>query len=131
MIKRKRTPDYAKRASIGFALAAVAFMGWIIWTTPEPYQDTDGAPNQPEQEFYYMDESGLMGYDDLFPPGHEYGKDGEIVESTPNVFQDKGAESGSYGDGGNSAFGEPTPVDEPPAFIIFLTAMSIILGIKK
>lgn len=68
----------------------LVYIAWIIYTAPEPYRDT--APegkiclvdDTPEDTFDY---SSFTAYEDLFPEGSEYGKDGEIlIEEDPTLF---------------------------------------------
>jgi len=68
----------------------LVYIAWIIYTTPEPYRDTvpEGkiclVDDLPEDTFDY---SQFTAYEDLFPEGSEYGKDGEIlIEEDPTLF---------------------------------------------
>ena len=68
----------------------LVYIAWIIYTAPEPYIDTvpEGkiclVDDTPEDTFDY---SSFTAYEDLFPEGSEYGKDGEIlIEEEPTLF---------------------------------------------
>lgn len=85
-------------------IAGVIGIGWIVYiiaTSPMPYlDDTPLAPtaclDDDVNEVYINPD--FTPWDELFPDGHEYGKDGEVIEP----------------DG--MPFGEPVPgVDAPAA----------------
>lgn len=76
---------YAERAA---ALAMAAGITWLIMimaTAPDPYEDTAGGgacitDDAPEYVAFGTP------YDELFPAGHEYGKDGEIIGPDSNAI---------------------------------------------
>lgn len=69
--------------------AILAYIAWIIYTTPEPYIDNvpDGqiclVDDLPEDTFDY---SSFTSYEELFPDGSEYGKDGEVLIEEDSIL---------------------------------------------
>lgn len=77
--------QYAGAIAIVAILAGIPYLIMIIATAPDPYiAPSENAGGQiciegdaPEYVAFGID------YDELFPAGHEYGKDGEIINMDP------------------------------------------------
>lgn len=78
--------QYAGAIAIVAMLAGITYLIMIIATAPEPYIDDGSSVSGScliQDDEYYYSEKGLTSYDELFPVGHEYGKDGEIINTDP------------------------------------------------
>lgn len=76
--------QYAGAIAIVAMLAGLIHLIMIVATAPEPYVE----PTISKGEICIEDDvpeyvAFGTGYDELFPAGHEYGKDGEIINTDP------------------------------------------------
>lgn len=76
--------QYAGAIAIVAILAGIIHLIMIIATAPEPYVE----PTISKGEICIEDDAPDyvafgVDYDELFPAGHEYGKDGEIINMDP------------------------------------------------
>ena len=76
--------QYAGAIAIVAILAGIIHLIMIIATAPEPYVE----PTISKGEICIEDDAPDYvafgaNYDELFPAGHEYGKDGEIINTDP------------------------------------------------
>lgn len=83
MIRTKTIAKWCQRWTVAISLLGVAFIAYVIATSPEPY--LDDAPLAPtaclddDINDVYVNPD-FTPWDELFPDGHEYGKDGEVIE---------------------------------------------------
>ena len=80
----RRLTQYARAITIVAILAGIAHLIMIIATAPEPYVE----PTISKGEICIEDDAPDyvafgIDYDELFPAGHEYGKDGEVITMDP------------------------------------------------
>lgn len=97
MIRRRHSIIYwiakiAERIAVICGIIGLAFIGWVLFTAPEPY--IDAVTPTPAACIVYdsidteitFDDSAFTPWSELFPEGNEYGKDGEILQSEPEIF---------------------------------------------
>lgn len=82
MIRTKTIAKWCQRWTVAISLLGVAFIAYVIATSPEPY--LDDAPLAPtaclddDINDVYVNPD-FTPWDELFQDGHEYGKDGEVI----------------------------------------------------
>lgn len=108
MIRTKTIAKWCQRWTVAISLLCVAFIAYVIATSPEPYVD-----DAPAAQVVCLDDDisdvyvnpDFTPWDELFPGGHEYGKDGEVIAHGADVMEPDGM-----------PFAEPVPgVDAPAA----------------
>lgn len=80
----KRIQKYSERSVVAAGILGVGWIVYIIATSPETY--VDDAPAAPivclddDINDVYINPD-FTPWDELFPDGHEYGKDGEVIDN--------------------------------------------------
>lgn len=82
MIRTKTIAKWCQRWTVAISLLCVAFIVYVISTSPEPYVD-----DAPAAQVVCLDDDisdvyinhDFTPWSELFPDGHEYGKDGEVI----------------------------------------------------
>lgn len=82
MIRTKTIAKWCQRWTVAISLLGVAFIAYVIATSPEPYVD-----DAPAAQVVCLDDDisdvyinpDFTPWSELFPDGHEYGKDGEVI----------------------------------------------------
>ena len=100
MIRRtswsKRIQKYSERSVVAAGVIGIGWIVYIIATSPMPYMDD--APLAPTEcldddiNDVYVNPD-FTPWDELFPDGQEYGKDGEVIEPDGMPFDAPAARS--------------------------------------
>lgn len=93
MIRTKTIAKWCQRWTVAVSLLGVAFIAYVISTSPEPYVD-----DAPAAQVVCLDDDisdvyinpDFTPWSELFPDGHEYGKDGEVIANGHDVMEPDG-----------------------------------------
>ena len=85
MVSLRKINKWFQYITVAVGVSGILLVAYIIYTTPNDIVETGGGDIciiDDEDGYHWNDDGSLMSYDELFPAGNEYGKDGEIIDES-------------------------------------------------
>lgn len=143
MVSLRKINKWLQYTTVVVGVFGILLVAYIIYTSPHDIVEIGGGDIciiDDDGTYHWNDDGNFMSYDELFPAGNEYGKDGEIIDDStidssilntpiPKVYwaipliQHKG--------GCRKASGVDTSVVEEPSILSLLVFLPIFLVIGR
>lgn len=85
MVSSRKINKWCQYTTVAVGISGILLVAYIIYTTPHDIVETGGGDIciiDDEDGYHWNDDGNFMSYDELFPAGNEYGKDGEIIDES-------------------------------------------------
>lgn len=85
MVSLRKINKWFQYITVAVGISGILLVAYIIYTSPNDIVETGGGDIciiDDDDTYHWNDDGSLMSYDELFPAGNEYGKDGEIIDES-------------------------------------------------
>lgn len=84
MVSLRKINKWFQYITVAVGVSGILLVAYIIYTSPNDIVEVDGGDIciVDDDMYHWNDDGSFMSYDELFPAGNEYGKDGEIIDES-------------------------------------------------
>lgn len=85
MVSLRKINKWLQYITVAVGISGILLVAYIIYTSPNDIVEVGGGDIciiDDDDTYHWNDDGSLMSYDELFPAGNEYGKDGEIIDES-------------------------------------------------